>query len=169
MRIISGGRELGKREGYMASPKTVWIIATAPLLVVVLWLLLDSPGEVVEQRSQEPQAVTSFPLMELPSCRQVGEKCGLYNGDFKVAFAITPEGQLRISSSRSLDYVLVGLASAGDQQPDVAQPVDTETRDRWVFNFEAAPESTDRLRLVTVVGETTWFGEASLTFLSPRD
>ena len=167
MRLLLGGRALRKRKVCMASPKTVWIIATAPLLVVVLWLLLDSPSEVVEQTAQDPQAVTSFPLMELPSCRQAGGKCGLYNGEFKVAFAITPDGQLRLSSSRSLDYVLVGLASAGDQKPDVAQPVDTETRDRWVFNFEVAPESTDRLRLVTVVGETTWFGEASLIFLSP--
>jgi len=153
----------------MASPKTVWIIATAPLLVVVLWLLLDSPGEVVEQKAQEPQAVTSFPLVELPSCRQAGGQCGLYNGEFRVAFSITPEGQLRISSSQSLDYVLVGLASAGDQKPDIALPVDTETRDRWVFNFEVAPESTDRLRLVTVVGDFTWFGEASLLFLSSGD
>ena len=151
----------------MASPKTVWIIATAPLLIVVLWLLLGSPTEVVEQKAQDPQAVTSFPLMELPSCRQAGGQCGLYNGEFKVAFAITPEGQLRLSSSRSLDYVLVGLASAGDQKPDVALPVDTESRDRWVFNFEVAPESTDRLRLVAVVGDITWFGEASLIFLSP--
>ncbi len=151
----------------MASPKTVWIIATAPLLVVLLWLLLDSPSEVVEQKAEEPQALSSFPLMELPSCRQAGGLCGLYNGEFKVAFAITPDGQLRLSSSQSLDYVLVGLASAGDQKPDVAQPVDVETRDRWVFNFEVVPESTDRLRLVTVVDETSWFGEASLTFLSP--
>ena len=151
----------------MASPKTVWIIATAPLLVVVLWLLLDSPSEVVEQKAQEPQARSSFPPMELPSCRQAGGLCGLYNGELKVAFAITPDGQLRISSSQSLDYVLVGLASAGDQKPDVAQPVNVETRDRWVFNFEVVPESTDRLRLVTVVDETTWFGEASLIFMSP--
>jgi len=132
-------------------------------------LLLDSPGEVVEQKAQEPQAVTSFPLVELPSCRQAGGQCGLYNGEFRVAFSITPEGQLRISSSQSLDYVLVGLASAGDQKPDIALPVDTETRDRWVFNFEVAPESTDRLRLVTVVGDFTWFGEASLLFLSSGD
>ena len=153
----------------MATPKTVWIMATAPLVAVVLWLLLDSPSEVLAQKVQEPQPVTSFPLTELPSCRQAGGQCGLYNGEFKVAFAITQEGQLRISSSQSLDYVLVGLASADNQKPDVALPVDTETRHRWVFNFDGAPESTDRLRLVTVVGETTWFGEASLIFLNPGD
>lgn len=153
----------------MQSPRTVWLIATAPLIAVMLMIFLSFPSEVDAQSPEGVEGVSSFALMELPTCRVAGGQCGLYNQDFKVAFSITPAGQLRLRSSQPLDYVLVGLASSGNQQPDVASPVDAETRDRWVFEFGGMPDVEDRLRIVAVIGESTWFGEASLIFLRAGD
>ena len=82
--------------------------------------------------------------------------------------ALTPAGQLRMVSAVSLDYVLLGLKSAGDQGPVKALPVSAE-QDKWVHNFAVVPGSGDRLRLVTGVAGASWFGEVSLTFTQPSD
>lgn len=153
----------------MQSPRTVWLMALAPLTAVTFWVLLSSSSQTGAQSPEGEEGVSSFPLMELPTCSEVGGLCGLYNQDFKVVFSITPAGQLRLRSSRPLDYVLVGLASSGDQQPDVASPVNAETRERWLFDFGGMPDLEDRLRMVVVAGESTWFGEASLIFLRSGD
>lgn len=143
-------------------------LLVAPLLAVLAWFVV---GQWVEEPPLQPtpaQSGDSYPMIERPGCRYAGGDCGLSNGDFKLALAFTPDGQLIMASAIPLDYVLVGLASASAQPPLEAQPSSTQ-RDRWFYNFGAVPVSNDRLRVVAVTAGASWFGEASLIFTAPND
>ena len=52
----------------MQSPRTVWLIATAPLIAVMLMIFLSFPSEVDAQSPEGVEGVSSFALMELPTC-----------------------------------------------------------------------------------------------------
>lgn len=143
-------------------------LLVAPLLAVLAWFAV---GQWVEEPALQPtpaQSGNSYPMIERPGCRYAGGDCGLSNEDFKLALAVTPDGQLRLASAVALDYVLVGLVSSTGQPPSQAQPVSAQ-RDRWVHSFSAVPSSDDRLRVVAGVDGASWFGEASLIFTAPND
>lgn len=152
----------------LSNKHIVTALLVAPLLAVLAWF---GAGQLTDEAVESPapaEAGSSYPLIERSGCRYPGGDCGLSNEDFKLALAITPEGELRLASAVPLDYVLVGLASAAGDAPAPAQSLAGE-RNRWVYRFPASPASDDRLRVVAVAGGTSWFGEAGLTFTEPTD
>ncbi len=152
----------------MNNKHVVTALLVAPLLAVLAWFLVGSLTGQPEQQPAPAEAGNSYPMIERPGCRYPGGDCGLSNEDFRLALAITPEGQLRIASAVPLDYLLVGLVSEAGQPPAPAQPAGSG-RDRWVHNFGRLPGSDDRLRVVAVVAGASWFGEAGLTFMETPD
>jgi len=142
-------------------------LLVAPLLAVLAWFAVGQWAEEPALQPTPARSGNSYPMIERPGCRYAGGECGLSNEDFKLALAVTQDGQLRLASAVALDYVLVGLASAAGQPPSQAQPVSAR-RDRWVHSFSVLPSSDDRLRVVAGVDGASWFGEASLVFTAPN-
>ncbi|MCH1492111.1 MAG: hypothetical protein L7T24_06105, partial [Luminiphilus sp.] len=78
-------------------------LLVAPLLAVLAWFAV---GQWVEEPALQPipaQSGNSYPMIERPGCRYAGGDCGLSNEDFKLALAVTPDGQLRLASAVALD------------------------------------------------------------------
>lgn len=152
----------------LSNRHVVTALLVAPVLAVGAWYLT---GQLVANPAEQPAAAesgASYPMLERSGCRYAGGACGLSNGDFKIAIDLTPEGQLRMRSAVPLDYVLVGLGSATDQDPLQAAPLGAG-RDRWTHDFAQVVSPEDSLRVVAGAGGSAWFGEAALKFMVPAN
>ena len=140
-------------------------LLVAPCLALLTWyatgifitndknkLMIAKPGD-------------AFPLMERSGCRYPGGHCKLVNKEVVIRISSEEKGRFNFISSLPLQGLLVGLASHTDTPPIrvLSHSSDSQT---WIWQPVKWPTTHDAIRLVAMANEVSYFGEASLMFLS---
>ena len=113
-------------------------------------------------------AGANYPLIEMSGCRYGGGLCRLENEDFRLNISVERPATVIVESAFALDGLILGLASS-HQNGGLPAEVSAEDRKTWKLTLEGALSANDKLRIVAMTGGSQYYGEASLTFLAPRD
>jgi hypothetical protein len=141
----------------------------APILAVLAWIAV---GQLAGERATPARPGQSYPLVEASNCRYPSGACDLKNEDFKLRLTVEdgPGGpQMVLSASHSLEGALVSVAMAGSDQPPSGMRATDGRGLEWRIGLGSQPSADERIRLVARSGGSSYFGEASTTFLQPDD
>jgi len=141
----------------------------APILSVLAWY------GVGQLTGEEPQAALpgqSYPLVEKSNCRYESGACDLQNEEFKLRLTLqeTVSGpEFLLSATHPLEGVVLAVGAAdSDQRPSAMRASDGQGLE-WRLAVGGVPVPPERIRLVARAGESSYFGEASTTFLQAKD
>lgn len=144
-------------------------LIVAPILSVLAWI---GVGQLTGEKPQAARPGQSYPLVEKSNCRYESGACDLENEEFqlRLTFHETGAGQeLVLSSSHALQGVVLGVgATEENSQPSAMRASDGQGL-QWRLAVAGRPGSGERIRLVARAGESSYFGEASTTFLQPDE
>ena len=140
----------------------------APILAVLAWIAV---GQLSGEQPHVAQEGASYPLIEKSNCRYESGACDLQNEDFKLRLTLQ-EGaagpEFLLTASHPLEGVVLAVASAGvEPQPAPMRASDGQGL-QWRIALGAVPGPEDRIRLVARAAGSSYFAEASTTFLQPR-
>jgi hypothetical protein len=140
----------------------------APILGVLGWIAV---GQIAGEQPQVAQPGQSYPLVEKSNCRYESGACDLQNEDFKLRLTLEqgPRGPaMLLSASHPLEGAILGIGAAGSQIPPSAmRSVDGQGL-MWRRELGGMPTAGERIRLVARAEGSSYFADASTTFLQPR-
>lgn len=137
----------------------------APVLAIMAWYAVD---EFIGEKPRAAAQGQSYPLVEMSNCRYDSGRCGLENEDFKLEIALvsTDAGaQLQLTSAHALDGVMISIAAEQRQAEPRPMQADNNTGQHWSLALNRMPGPQQRIRLVAGKGGSSWFGEATTTFI----
>ena len=141
----------------------------APILAVLAWIAV---GQFAGEKAAPARAGQSYPLVEQSNCRYPSGACDLRNEDFKLRLTVEegPGGlQMILSSSHPLEGALLSVAPPDSEQPPSGMRTTDGRGLEWRIGLGSSPAADDRIRLVARAGGSSYFGDASTTFLQPGD
>ncbi|MFT4518257.1 MAG: hypothetical protein ACI9JM_000638 [Halioglobus sp.] len=140
-------------------------VIVGPILSVLAWI---GVGQLTAETPAPAQPGQSYPLLEKSGCRYSGGDCQLENEDLQLTLRYVEGGSaahLELRSSHALDGAVMSVASPGkDSRPLPMQPP-TDEGQPWALSISSQPAADDRIYLVIGIGEATYYGDASTTFL----
>jgi hypothetical protein len=141
----------------------------APVLAVLAWIAV---GQFAGEQAAPAQPGSSYPLVEKSNCRYPSGACDLQNEDFRLRLTVqeAPGGsQMVLTASHSLEGVVVSVASPDNDQPPSGMRATDGRGLEWRMGLAAMPSSGERIRLVARAEGSSYFGDASTTFLLSGD
>ena len=141
----------------------------APILAVLAWIAV---GQLAGEKAAPARPGQSYPLVENSNCRYPSGTCDLQNEEFKLRLSVeeSPGGlQMVLSASHALDGVVLSVAAPGSDQPPAGMRAEDGRGLEWRAPLDAMPAADERIRLVASAEGSSYFGEASATFLQPGD
>lgn len=140
----------------------------APILAIMAWYAVD---EFIGEKPRAAAEGQSYPLIEMSNCRYASGRCGLENEDFKLEITLAPTAagaQLQLASAHALDGVMISIAAADHQAAPEPMQADNSTGRHWSLALNQMPDPRQRIRLVAGRGGSSWFGEATTTFIQGK-
>ena len=141
----------------------------APVLAILAWV---AAGQFAGETPQPPVAGASYPLVEKSNCRYATGACDLENEDFRLTLTQTVSGsvtELVVRSAFPLDGVVLGVGSPQDEaEPTAMRAIDGQGLE-WHLVLGTPPAPGERIRLVAIAGGSSYFADASTTFLQPGE
>ena len=141
----------------------------APILGVLGWVAV---GQLAGEQPHVAQPGQSYPLIEKSNCRYESGACDLQNEEFKLRLTLQ-EGvggpEFLLTASHALEGVVLAVASTSAE----AQPAPMRASDgqglEWRIALADVPGPEQRIRLVARASGSSYFADASTTFLQPED
>lgn len=141
----------------------------APILSILAWFAV---GQFTGEQPKPAEPGASYPLVEKSNCRYKSGACDLENEDFKLRLTLqqgVTGPELLLSSSHPLEGAV--LAVGGEQS--ASSPAAMRASDgqglAWRIVLADVPAPQERVRLVARAGGSSYFADASTTFLQPDD
>jgi len=141
----------------------------APILSILAWIAV---GSFTGEQAAPAQAGKSYPLVEKSNCRYPSGSCDLENGDFKLRLSMQdgPAGQqLVLSSSHRLEGAVLSVSEPENDTPPSGMRATDGQGLEWRIALGATPSGEERIRLVARAAGSSYFGDASITFMQPQD
>ncbi len=139
----------------------------APILSVLAWIGI---GQLTGEQPHVAQPGQSYPLVEKSNCRYESGACDLENEDFqlRLTFYESDAGQeLVLSASHPLQGVALAIQDQQEETPPAAMRASDGQGLTWRLAIAGRPGAAQRIRLVARSGESSYFADASTTFLQP--
>ncbi len=144
-------------------------LIVTPILSVLAWI---GVGQLTGEKPHVARPGQSYPLVEKSNCRYESGACDLENEDFllRLTFHETEAAQeVLLTASHPLQGVVLAVGPPQqDSQPATMRATDGQGLE-WRLALGGRPSADDRIRLVARAGESSYFGEASTTFLQPDE
>ena len=141
----------------------------APILSILAWFAV---GNLTGEQPTPAQPGQSYPLVEKSNCRYASGSCDLENEDFQIRLSVqdVPSGeQLVLSSSHPLEGVVVSVAEPGSgAAPSGMRATDGQGLE-WRIALGTMLSGKERIRLVARSAGSSYFGEASITFMETQE
>ena len=141
----------------------------APILSVLAWI---GVGQISGEQPKVAEPGQSYPLVEKSNCRYASGACDLENAEFKVRLTLQ-EGvdgpEFVLSSSHALEGVVLAVSAADDKAAPVAMRVSDGQGLQWRMAIGTVPQAQERIRLVARAAGSSYFADASTTFLQPEE
>ena len=140
-----------------------------PVLAVLAWI---GVGQLAGEQPQVAQPGQSYPLVEKSNCRYESGACDLQNEEFKLRLTMQSGDfgpEFLLTASHALEGVVLAVGA-----PDVKiQPTAMRASDgqglEWRMALAGMPGPQQRIRLVARAAGSSYFAEASTTFLQPEE
>ena len=141
----------------------------APILSILAWIAVGQFTGVQPEAARKGQ---SYPLVEKSNCRYESGACDLENEDFKLRLTLQ-EGatgpEFVLSTSHPLEGVVLAVSPPDEQvQPTAMRASDGQGLE-WRMALAGVPGAQERVRLVAQSAGSSYFAEASTTFLQPKN
>lgn len=140
----------------------------APILAVLAWI---GVGQISGEQPRVAQPGQSYPLVEKSNCRYESGACDLQNEDFKLRLTLEQGVNgpaMVLSASHPLEGAVIAVGSAaGDNAPAAMRATDGQGL-MWRLVLPAAPAVDERIRLVARAEGSSYFADASTTFLQAK-
>ena len=167
---LGGARRLSGKKKIMFTNKHVIIaMIVAPILAILAWIAV---GQLVGEQPQVAQPGQSYPLVEKSNCRYESGACDLENEDFKLRLTLQ-EGasgpEFVLTASHALEGVVLGVADADTPSQPAAMRASDGRGLEWRIALAGKPGAEQRIRLVARAAGSSYFAEASTTFLQPEE
>jgi len=142
----------------------------APILSVLAWIAV---GQLGGEQPREAKPGESYPLVEQSNCRYVSGACDLRNEDFKLRLTLDRGAagpEFVLTSSHPLQGVIlsVGVPEQNALEPTAMRPSDGQGL-LWRIVVNDIPEASERIRLVARASDSSYYAEASTTFLQSKE
>lgn len=141
----------------------------APILAVLAWIAV---GQFAGEQPHAAQPGESYPLVEQSNCRYESGACDLQNEEFKLRLTLQagPTGpEFLLTASHPLEGVVLAVGdSAVPPQPTAMRATDGRGLE-WRIALASVPRREERIRLVARAAGSSYFAEASTTFLQPEE
>lgn len=144
-------------------------LIVAPILSVLAWIAV---GNLKGEKAAPAEAGRSYPLVEKSNCRYPSGFCDLQNEEFKLRLTVQDVAagqQMVLTATHALEGVVLSVSSSEDEQPPSAMRASDGQGLEWRIALGGMPEADERIRLVARAEGSSYFGEASTTFLQPKD
>ncbi|KAA1194292.1 hypothetical protein F0M18_02320 [Pseudohalioglobus sediminis] len=139
----------------------------APILAVLAWFAV---GQLTGEQPHVAEPGQSYPLVEKSNCRYESGACDLENEDFRLRLTLqdgVTGPEFLLTSSHTLEGVVLSVGAADAE----AQPAPMRASDgqglQWRIVLGEKPTPDQRIRLVARAAGSSYFAEASTTFLQP--
>lgn len=154
----------------MFSNKHVIIaMIVAPILAILAWFAV---GQLTGEQPGAAQPGQSYPLVEKSNCRYESGACDLENEDFRLRLTLqdgVAGPEFLLTASHALEGVVLGVADPGAQsQPTPMRASDGQGLE-WRMALAETPGAQQRIRLVARAAGSSYFAEASTTFLQSEE
>lgn len=140
-----------------------------PLLAILTWFAV---GALVGEKAEPARSGQSYPLVEKSSCRYARRVCELANGDLLITLTLRSDESvglgLKLRSSHALDRVQMAVAAADTEPAPRSMLSEGDAGLDWYLPLAEMPGEERRIRLVATRAGSTFFADASTTFLSPE-
>lgn len=141
----------------------------APVLAILAWIAV---GQMVGEQPRVAQPGQSYPLVEKSNCRWESGACDLENEDFKLRLTLQ-EGasgpEFLLTSSHALEGVVLGVVDSSTRAQPVAMRASDGQGLEWRMALAERPGAAQRIRLVARASGSSYFAEASTTFLQSEE
>lgn len=141
----------------------------APILSILAWFAV---GQFTGEQPHIAQPGQSYPLVEKSNCRYDSGACDLENEDFKIRLTLQ-EGALGpeflLTSTHSLEGVVLAVSAEEVSPKPAAMRASDGQGLEWRIALDAAPGPAERIRIVARAAGSSYFADASTTFLQPKD
>lgn len=141
----------------------------APILAILAWIAV---GQFTGEEATPARPGQSYPLVENSNCRYPSGACDLQNEDFRLRLTLEegPGGpQMVLSASHPLEGVVMSVALPDSKQLPSGMRASDDRGVEWRTGLDAVPAPAERIRLVARAAGSSYFGDASTTFLQPGD
>ncbi len=140
----------------------------APVLAVLAWF---GVGQIGAEKPQVAVQGQSYPLVEQSNCRYASGACDLENEDFKlrITMADSVSGpELVLTATHALDGVVMSVGQATEEAaPSPMRALDGQGLS-WRLALGQSPSAQERIRMVANASGSSYFADASTTFLQPE-
>jgi hypothetical protein len=143
-------------------------IIVAPILSILAWV---GVGQFTGEQPQLAQPGQSYPLLEKSNCRYNSGACDLANEDFKFRLTLqddTVGPEILLTSTHPLEGVVLAVGVAGTNPIPVAMRASDGNGLEWRIALKAKPGPAERIRIAASADGSSYFADASTTFLQPR-
>lgn len=141
----------------------------APVLAILAWFAV---GYLGGEKPRPAVAGATYPLVEKSNCRYESGACDLENEDFQLRLTYLEPvtgPELVLSASHPLEGVLLAVDETGvEGQPDMMRASDGRGLE-WRMALAGRPAPAQRIRLVARAGGSSYYADASTTFLQPEE
>ena len=161
----AGGRGL-TMSGMKHNKHILVAMIIAPILAVLSYF---AAGHLFGEKPQTAVEGGTYRLAEKPNCRWDSGRCGLRNADFELEMSILQRGPesltVALESVHALDGVMLALVAGedGDDTPLPMTPTGADGRG-WSIEIPLPRPGLDRIRLGTMAGGASYYGEVSTEF-----
>ncbi len=140
----------------------------APILSILAWVAV---GQLTGEQPQPAKPGESYPLVEKSNCRYESGACDLENEEFKLRLTLQdgitgPEFVL--TASHALEGVVLSVGAADSQEQPAAMRASDGQGLHWRIAIAEKPGAEQRIRLVARAAGSSYFADASTTFLQPK-
>lgn len=140
----------------------------APILSILAWI---GVGQLTGEQPQPAKPGESYPLVEKSNCRYESGACDLENEEFKLRLTLQ-EGvtgpEFVLTASHALEGVVLSVGAADSQEQPAAMRASDGQGLQWRIALAEKPSAEQRIRLVAHAAGSSYFADASTTFLQPK-
>lgn len=140
----------------------------APILSILAWI---GVGQLTGEQPQPAKPGESYPLVEKSNCRYESGACDLENEEFKLRLTLqqgVTGPEFVLTASHALEGVVLSVGAAESQEQPAAMRASDGQGLQWRIALAEKPSAEQRIRLVAHAAGSSYFADASTTFLQPK-
>ncbi len=141
----------------------------APILSILAWVAV---GQFTGEQPEPAKPGASYPLVEKSNCRYASGACDLENEDFRLRLTLlqgVAGPEFLLSSSHALEGAVLAVGGADSGPAPAAMRATDGQGLEWRIALADVPAPEQRIRLVARAAGSSYFADASTTFLQAGD